>query len=84
MNLYEMPCVYGNLHQRDTVFIYEKYGYAYYCVKGSYIVNVCCIDDLKAATTNGVLDVEITNDVDTSSSLNPINSLSELEDFVDM
>jgi hypothetical protein len=83
MSLYEMPCVVGRSGNEDTALIYEYGNTAYYCVQDSCNVNRCYISDLEAATTDGVLDVEEIYDIDTYSSLDPITSLNELEEFVD-
>lgn len=72
---FEFDCVYGRSHTRDTGYYYN----GFYCVHGSKNVNYTR-DEIDP---DGITDVEELYDIDTCSSIRPINSLEELKRFID-
>lgn len=76
MNLYEVNGFYGT-RNRGTILVYERNnGKRWYCVEGSCNIN-CTYDEISDGT-----NVETLSDIDTMSSMDPIESVNELYDFV--
>ena len=76
MNLYEVNGLYGT-RNRGTILVYERNnGKRWYCVEGSCNIN-CTYDEI-----NEGCNVETLSDIDTMSSMDPIESVNELYDFV--
>ena len=76
MNLYEVSGFYGT-RNRGTILVYETNGgKRWYCVEGSCNIN-CTYDEISDGT-----NVERLSDIDTMSSMDPIESVNELYDFV--
>lgn len=76
MNLYEVNGFYGT-RNRGTILVYEtRSGKRWYCVEGSCNIN-CTYDEISDGT-----NVESLSDIDTMSSMDPIESVKELYDFV--
>lgn len=75
-NLYQVEGFYGT-RNRGTILVYETYsGKRWYCVEGSCNIN-CTYDEIKDGT-----NVETLSDIDTMTSRNGIDSVSELYDYV--
>lgn len=75
-NLYEVEGFYGT-RNRGTILVYEtRSGKRWYCVEGSCNIN-CTYDEINDGT-----NVETLSDVDTWSSRTPIESVSELYEFI--
>ena len=76
MNLYEVNGFYGT-RNRGTILVYERNdGSRWYCVEDSCNVN-CTYDEI-----NEGCDVERLSDIDTMYSIEPIQSVEQLCDFV--
>jgi hypothetical protein len=73
---YEVDGFYG-IRNRGVIFVVEyNSGRKWYCVEGSRNIN-CTYDTIQQGT-----NVESLSDIDTMSSTEPIESLDELEDFI--
>ena len=75
--LKEIKGTYGSGKTQTTIFVYNRCGINWYVCEGSKNINAT-YEEL----SDGV-DVEMLQDVDIITSLNPITSLSELEEAVD-
>jgi len=71
--LKEINCVYGSEHQKSILFVYGNW----YVCEGSVNVNAT-YDEI----SDGV-DIELLNDYDMFTASEPINSLEELQKYVD-
>ena len=76
-NLYEINGFYGASKNEATIYVYEKLnGKKWYCVENSCNVN-CTYDEIEENC-----DIEPLQDIDTMTSVKPLNSLEKFYDFI--
>ena len=76
-NLYEINGTYGASKTEATIFIYEKSnGSKWYCVENGYNLNLT-YDEIDENC-----DIEELSDIDTMTSIKPIETLEQFYDYI--
>lgn len=76
-NLYEINGTYGASKNEATIFVYEKSnGSKWYCVENGYNLNLT-YDEIEENC-----DIEELADIDTMTSIKPIETLEQFHDYI--
>jgi hypothetical protein len=76
-NLFEINGTYGASKNKATIFVYEKRnGSKWYCVENGYNLNLT-FDEIEENC-----HIEELQDIDTLTSIKPIENLDEFYDFI--
>lgn len=76
-NLYEINGTYGASKTEATIFIYEKSnGAKWYCVENGFNLNLT-YDEIEENC-----DIEELADIDTMTSIKPIETLEQFHDYI--
>ena len=76
-NLFEINGTYGASKTEATIFVYEKSnGSKWYCVENGYNLNLT-YDEIEEDC-----DIEELSDIDTMTSIKPIETLEQFHDYI--